>query len=81
MSDDSTKNDDDSLFMAEMSGVTPLKPDNKIKLDKTPLKPLLPSFADDSKTPVGDVFSTAEISEECPDVLSFSRSGLQHKVL
>ena len=81
MSDDSTKNDDDSLFMAEMSGVTPLKPDNKIKLDKTPRKPLLPSFSDDRNIPVGDVFSTAEISEECPDVLSFSRSGLQHKVL
>ena len=30
MSDDSTKTDDESLFLAEMAGVTPLKPDNKV---------------------------------------------------
>ena len=31
MSDDSTKSDDKSLFLAEMAGVTPLKPDNKVR--------------------------------------------------
>ena len=81
MSDDSTKSDEDSLFMAEMSGVTPLKTDNKIKLKKTPNKPFQQSAVDDAGFTIEDMFSTAEITEECPDILSFSRSGLQHKVL
>ncbi len=81
MSGDSTNNDEDSLFIDEMSGVKPLKPDNKIKLKKTPKKSLRQSSAGDVSFAIDDVFSTAEITEECPDVLSFSRSGLQHKVL
>ncbi|MCK4833733.1 MAG: Smr/MutS family protein [Gammaproteobacteria bacterium] len=81
MSDDSTNNDEDSLFMDEMSGVKPLKPDNKIKHKKTPRKPLHQSPTDDDSFAVDDIFSTAEMTEDCPDVLSFSRSGLQHKVL
>lgn len=81
MSDDSTKKDEDSLFMTEMAGVRPLKPDNKIKLKKTPNKPLQQSAAGDVGSTECNIFSTAEITEECPEVLSFSRSGLQHKVL
>ena len=81
MSDDSTKNDEDSLFMAEMAGVTPLKADNKIKLKKTPNKALQHASAADVRFANNEVFSTAEITEDCPDILSFSRSGLQHKVL
>jgi len=81
MSDDSTNNDDDSLFMAEMAGVTPLKPDNKVKLKKKPNKPLRHTDSDEYSFAIDDVFSDAEIIEDCPDVLSFSRSGLQHNVL
>ena len=81
MSDDSIKNDDESLFLAEMGGVTPLKPDNKVKIEKIPRKPLLkPTHETDNDT-TADVFSDTEIIDDCPDIMSFSRSGLQHKVL
>lgn len=81
MSSDSTKDDEESLFLAEMAGVTPLRSDNKVKIQKKPKKP--PRLTDDNdySYAIDDVFSTAEISEECPDILSFSRSGLQRNVL
>ena len=81
MSDDSTKNRDEALFLAEMAGVTPLKPDNKIKHRKKPKKPLRQTETEAYRFAIDDVFSDAEMVEECPDVLSFSRSGLQHNVL
>jgi DNA-nicking Smr family endonuclease len=81
MSDDLIKNDDASLFLAEMGDVTPLKPDNKIKINKKPKKaPIRPVNKFDSSA-INDVFSDLEIMEDCPDILSFSRSGLQHNVL
>ncbi len=81
MSDDSTKNSDESLFMSEMAGVTPLKSNNKVKVRKKPANP--PRNHEDAEADLNltDVFSDAEITEECPDTLSFSRSGLQHNVL
>lgn len=81
MSNDSTKNDDTSLFIAEMAGVTPLKPDNRVKQKKKPVKVLPPAFDETDTDTCDDSFSDAEITEDCPDILSFSRSGLQHKVL
>lgn len=81
MSDDSTNNEEESLFMSEMAGVTPLKSDNKIKIKKKPKQPAPRSAAEDYSFAVDDVFSSAEIIEDCPDILSFSRSGLQHSVL
>ena len=81
MSDDSTKNDDESLFLAEMAGVRPLSPDNKIKIRKKPGIPPRQATEEDDRFAINDVFSSAEMLEECPDILSFSRSGLQHKVL
>lgn len=81
MSDDSTKNAEESLFLTEMSGVTPLKPDNKVKIRKSPKKPQQQNIADRDGFTIDDVFSDAEIVEDCPDILSFSRSGLQHSVL
>jgi len=81
MSDDSTKNDDESLFLTEMAGVAPLRPDNKIKIRKKPKIPPGQTTEEDYRFAINDVFSSAEIIEECPDILSFSRSGLQHKVL
>jgi len=81
MSDDAIKNDDESLFLTEMADVTPLKPDNKITISKTRKKPLLlPPHEVDSYS-VEDVFSDADIMEDCPEILSFARSGLQHNVL
>ncbi|HHJ34686.1 MAG TPA: hypothetical protein ENJ87_02870 [Gammaproteobacteria bacterium] len=81
MSNDSTKNDDESLFLAEMSGVTPLKPDNKVKIRKKPNRTPLQTPESGSYPVIDDVFSDTEIFEECPDILNFSRSGLQHSVL
>lgn len=81
MSDDSTKNEEESLFMSEMTGVTPLKSDNKIKLKKKPKKPRQQSASEDYRFTIDDVFSSTEMVEDCPDILSFSRSGLQHNVL
>jgi DNA-nicking Smr family endonuclease len=81
MNDESNETDESALFMAKMAGVEPLKPDNKIKLAKTPKKPLPSAVDNDFKLAIDDTFSDAEIIEDCPDVLSFSRSGLQHNVL
>ncbi len=81
MSDDSTKNNDESLFLAEMVDVTPLRSDNKIKIRKKPKIPARKTTEEDYRFAIDDVFSNAEIIEDCPDILSFSRSGLQHKVL
>ena len=81
MSDDSTKNDEESLFMAEMVGVTPIKSANKVVLKKKVIKPQRNLIENEYSLAIDDVFSTAEVIEECPEVLSFSRSGLQHKVL
>jgi len=81
MSDDSTKNDEESLFLSEMGGVTPLKPDNKIKIKKKPKQAPQQRIEESSSFAIDDVFSDAEMAEDCPDILSFSRSGLQHNVL
>ncbi len=81
MNDESNIKDESSLFMAKMAGVEPLKSDNKIKLNKPPKKPLLPAVDNNLEFAIDDTFSDAEIIEDCPDVLSFSRSGLQHNVL
>lgn len=81
MSDDSTKNEDDAIFLAEMTGVTRLKPDNRIKFKKKPNKVPRRESDESHHFVIDDCFSTAEMVEECPEVLSFSRSGLQHKVL
>ena len=81
MSDDSTKNDDESLFLSEMHGVTPLKSDNKIKTKKRPVKAPLQDTDETYSFAIDDVFSDAEMVEDCPDILSFSRSSLQHNVL
>ena len=85
MSVDSTKNDDESLFRSEIGDVTPLKSDNKIRLKKKPKIPNVQPSALDEDFNVEDVFSDGlsdtEIFADCPEVLSFARSGLQHSVL
>lgn len=81
MSNDSIKDGEESLFLAEMAGVTPLKPDNKIKIKAKPKKSLRQNHDKENSFAIDDVFSSAEIIGNCPDILSFSRSGLQHKVL
>lgn len=101
MSNDSTKNDEASLFRSEMGDVTPLKSDNrvdnKVKLKKKVQIPQTQSnetlgsaidddFVDSMSAGLSDMFADSIISSdatlnECPDVLDFSRSGLQHNIL
>jgi len=81
MSDDSIKDDEESFFLSEMGGVTPLKSDNKIKIKKKQKKAFRQSDDESCSFAIDDVFSDAEMVEDCPDVLSFSRSGLQRNVI
>lgn len=81
MSDDSTNNEEDSIFLTEMAGVTPLKSDNRIKIKKKPRVAPRREHEAAYNFAIDDVFSDAEMVDDCPEVLSYSRSGLQHKVL
>lgn len=92
MSDDSTKNDEGSLFRSEIGDVTPLKSDNRVdnkaRLKKKAHVPptqsnetYINSTIDDGFADgLSDMFADSGISE-CPDILDFSRSGLQHNIL
>ncbi len=82
-SDDETGDDDETgLFRREMQDVTPLKPDNRVGQRKKP-----PVFHPPPGTPPGDDdalqdrFSDAPVHTPCPDILQFSRSGIQHSLL
>lgn len=81
MSNESINDDEESPFLAEMQGVTPLKQNNKVRLKKTPKKPLYQINNNDHGFLVKDTFSSEVNIKVCPNILSFSRSGLQHKVL
>jgi DNA-nicking Smr family endonuclease len=80
MQDDSNNNDDDSdLFQDAMDGVEPIKPDNKVK-HKPEKKKIRVKHHHQDSIAIDDVFSDGHI-EECPDQLSFSRSGVQPATL
>ncbi len=74
MNDESDKKDDDDLFRQAMSGVTPLKPDNKISQKPAPRKP--PRRRDPSDDPGFEQrFTEGMFQQECPDQLRFERAG------
>jgi len=80
MQGDSTKDTDDTdLFREEMGDVDPLKSDNKIK-HKPERKKVRVKRHPQHSTALKDVFSDAPV-EDCPDQLSFSRSGVQPSTL
>ena len=81
MSNDSTKNDNGSLFLQEMADVIPLKSDNKINIRKKTKTPARQTTEADYRYAIDDVFSSAEMVEDCADILSCSRSWPQHNVL
>jgi DNA-nicking Smr family endonuclease len=82
VSDDSTKNADESLFRSEMTDVTPLKPHNKVSLDKKPKKPVAQRQKNHNRDRnIEDVFSDSAPLQECPDILAYSRGGLQNNAL
>ena len=83
MQDDSTKNDtqaddDNDLFSREVQDVKPIKTDKRIR--PTPKKKPVRVQKHQQATTLADVFSDAPI-EDCPDILNFSRSGVQPATL
>ena len=82
MNDENNQDDDLDIFQKEMKQVTPIKPSNKIGHEikrKTPAT----KIHDQPETPHDDIhdnFSDTAI-EDCPEQLSFSKSGLQHSAL
>jgi len=85
MNDDDSEiddfNDGPNIFRQQMDGVKPIKSDNKIS-NKKPPRPMFNGepFLDNEAT-VEDIFSDAPIYEECPDILEFAQTGVQHSVL
>ena len=71
---DHDKEGDDDLFRQAMRGVTPLKPDNRIRhkqaAKKAPVRRI-----ENSDPELRDRFSEHMFEEECPDQLMFERSG------
>ena len=82
-SPDMTSDEDSKLFREAMGDINPVKPDNKIK-HKPARKRIRPNkILYDNESPssaINDVFSDAHV-EDCPDVLNFSRSGVQPATL
>ena len=82
MSDENNQDDDLDIFQKEMEQVIPIKPSNKIGhriKRKTPVT----KMRTQSETPdydIDDNFSDAAV-EDCPEQLSYSKSGLQHSAL
>lgn len=82
MQGDSGKNDDSDdadLFREALDGVTPLKSDNKVR-HKPARRKVRVKHHQESSFAIDDVFSDAPV-EDCPDQLSFSRSGVQPSTL
>ena len=82
MSDDDIQDEDNDIFQREMAQVKPIKPSNKVN-HKSKHKTTTNNPRIESEEPyyeVHDNFSDASI-DDCPEQLSFSRSGLQHSLL
>jgi len=73
--------DTPDTFRQQMDGVKPIKSNNRIP-NKKPPRPMFngEQFLDDKAT-IEDIFSDAPIYEECPDILEFAQTGVQHSVL
>ena len=78
---DRSKEEDIDLFRRAMQGVTPLKPDHRIKRKPARKKPLLRT-PDDDAPEMAHRFTDDFVPEECPDRLYFERpGGVQKSVL
>ena len=65
-----------------MEGVKPLKSGNRVTREPPRKAIKVSRHADVEGVSLEDVFSDSALAdEECPEVLDFSRSGIQHKVL
>ena len=72
--------DDSDIFRKEMDGVSPLKKPNRVAHRKTP-PPVRVEPQQMEAVAIDDIFSDTPIYEDCPDTLSFSRSGLQRATI
>ena len=82
MADDETETDDFELFREQMAGISPIKPANRVSLKQPPRKAWTgETNFDDTENSFAGLFSDAPDYEECPDILNFARSGVQHTVL
>jgi DNA-nicking Smr family endonuclease len=76
MNDESDKDneDDNDLFRQAMRGVTPLKPDNRVRRKPAPRKPpVKPKQGEPGY--VEERFTQGMLEQECPDQLCFERAG------
>lgn len=76
---DDKDTDDTNLFREMVSDVTPLKPDNRIK-HKPVKNKIRVKHHHENHNAIKDIFSDVPV-EDCPDKLSFSRSGVQPSTL
>lgn len=75
-------NDEFSLFRAEMDGVKPLKPGNRVvhEREKKPIQ--VGRHKDTGASQADDVFSDAGWEDaDCPEILSYASSGIQNRVV
>ncbi len=80
MCDKDSAIDDAAMFRQETSDVIPIKTTNRVSF-KPPPRQVASHNEIFSDPVVKDIFSAAPIYEDCPDILNFSRSGIQHSVL
>ena len=76
MNDESDKDnqDDSDLFRQAMRGVTPLKPDNRVRRKPVPGKPPAQP-AQNEPAMFEERFTQGMLEQECPDQLYFERPG------
>jgi len=76
MNDESDKDNetDEDLFQQAMRGVSPLKPDNRVRHKPAPKKPPIRRPEQDTLE-LQQRFSEGMFEEECPDQLQYERAG------
>ena len=73
-SDETDLPDDEDLFRQAMRGVTPLKPDNRVRHEPDP-KPVPRPGQAAAAAETGPRFSDELLDDTCPDQLYFARAG------
>ncbi len=76
-----TEDDDIALFRQQMQGVTPLKPDGRIRTTPKARKPARPRHNDERPVDDGHGFALSDIDSPAPEILNFHRPGPQSSTL
>ena len=82
MSDDEIQDDERDAFLKEMAQVKPIKSGNKVShnIKRKPVSNKTHIVPEKQGYDVDDNYSEVLV-EDCPEHLSFSRSGIQHAML